>query len=58
MIKNDTVLKNTDFQAGGSSEYHLNDAIYSVNRIFDRNKTVKEILFQIITSNYHLISNC
>ena len=54
---NHSVLDRVTYSVQSNREYQIDKAIYTVNRVFDVNKTLKEILFQKITSEYRSVMN-
>ena len=57
MKNNITALKAID-KVQTSKEYQFDSAQYVVSRVFDGNKTIKQILLEKISENQLLLINC
>ena len=57
MNNNITALKAID-KVQTSKEYQFDSAQYVVSRVFDGNKTIKQILLEKISENQLLLINC
>ena len=49
---NNTVLESAGCNVQNNEEYQINQVLYQVNRFFDGNKTIKEILSLKLSSEY------
>lgn len=54
---NNTVLKSAKCNVQNNREYQINQVLYQVDRFFDGDKTIKEILSLKISSEYSLSHN-
>lgn len=55
---NKTVSESERCSVQDNREYQINKVVYNVNRLFDGEKTIKEILSQKLTSEYSPSHNC
>lgn len=54
---NNTVLEGAECNVQNNEEYQINQVLYQVNRFFDGNKTIKEILSLKLSSEYSASHN-
>ena len=52
-----TIIKTTDADSQELVEYRLEEAIYCVDRVFGREKAVKDILLETISSRLFPLSD-
>lgn len=55
---NKTVSESERCSVQDNREYQINKVVYNVNRLFDGEKTIKEILSQKLTTEYSPSHNC